>query len=234
MPSPGDVAAARLHKPSRNADHTITRLRPIRSARIPAKGAATATPNPASVTVMLTAISLALKIPVSIGSSGCVEYICRNEQNPATTTPNCREFKAPLLVRGLGFPRTGVMRLVPVFHAIVKMIVGGGAQRQIVQAGQAEPFAQVFIERVELLELARQRGNFLARGSPQKHLITAVHQRGDFPSHHDPSLADPHLSLAEILDQSAAPVARCQCTPTLALHFETQLLQARKAFFKRR
>ena len=93
MPSPGEVAAARLQMPSRNADQTITRLRPILSARIPAIGAATATPNPASVTVMLTAILLAWKIPVSIGSRGCVEYICRKEQKPATTTPNWRELK---------------------------------------------------------------------------------------------------------------------------------------------
>ena len=42
---------------------------------------------------MLTAILLAWKIPVSIGSKGCVEYICRNEQKPATTTPNWRELK---------------------------------------------------------------------------------------------------------------------------------------------
>jgi hypothetical protein len=48
-------AVASAVRASKNADHTITGLRPIRSARIPAKGAETATPRLAMVTVRLTA-----------------------------------------------------------------------------------------------------------------------------------------------------------------------------------
>ncbi len=54
------------------ADHTITGLRPIRSASIPQNGAEIATPKLAPITVRLTASSLVWKPPRSSGSSGCV------------------------------------------------------------------------------------------------------------------------------------------------------------------
>ncbi len=66
------VEVANAVSASRNADHTITGLRPIRSASIPAKGAPSATPRLGTVTVRLTASSLAWKICFSSGSSGCV------------------------------------------------------------------------------------------------------------------------------------------------------------------
>ena len=67
-----EVAARAVATASRNADATITRLRPTRSARRPTAGAASATATVDAVTVRLTAKWVAEKTRISSGSSGCV------------------------------------------------------------------------------------------------------------------------------------------------------------------
>jgi hypothetical protein len=64
-------AASRIGAASRNADHTITRLRPNRSAAAPANGAATATARVDAVTIRLTAAAEEPNSRASIGNSGC-------------------------------------------------------------------------------------------------------------------------------------------------------------------
>jgi hypothetical protein len=69
-PSEGAVAAPNVVRATRAADQTMTRFRPSRSATVPIRGAAIATPVVAAVTVRLTATFDAPKTDVSIGSSG--------------------------------------------------------------------------------------------------------------------------------------------------------------------
>ena len=67
-----EVAASAVASARRNAEATITRLRPTRSARRPTPGAARATAIVDAVTVRLTAKWVAEKTRISIGSSGWV------------------------------------------------------------------------------------------------------------------------------------------------------------------
>src|SRR6185503_7234456 len=81
--------------------------------------------------------------------------------------PPLRTGVSSLLPRSLGFPGTRMTRCVAVFYPVVEMIVGSGAERQVIQAGQTKPFAQVFVEGVQFLELIGLRRNLFSRGSPQ-------------------------------------------------------------------
>src|SRR5580765_387815 len=81
-----DVAANAVATVTTNADPTITRFRPMRSASRPTIGAAIATPIVDAVTVRLTAKCVALNTRISSGRRGCVAYRFRNAVNPARTT----------------------------------------------------------------------------------------------------------------------------------------------------
>ncbi len=65
-------AAPNETSPNKNAEPTMIRRRRKRSASTPAIGAPAATPRLASVSVNLTRCSLAEKIFLNSGSSGCV------------------------------------------------------------------------------------------------------------------------------------------------------------------
>jgi hypothetical protein len=67
-----ELAAAQVGTASRSAETRITRLRFIRSVKVPSSGAATATPNVDALTVQPTADLEAWKSASSKGKSGCV------------------------------------------------------------------------------------------------------------------------------------------------------------------
>src|SRR5206468_2797217 len=81
-----EVAPPRVARPRRAADQTMTRLRPMRSATMPAKGAARATPKVAAVTVRLTAALPTWKRVAKSGRMGWVTKRLRKAQKPASTT----------------------------------------------------------------------------------------------------------------------------------------------------
>ena len=90
------VEAANVVTAIPQADHTMTRFRPSRSATVPMSGAASATPAVAAVIVRLTATFEAPNTDVSSGNRGCVAYSVRNAVKPANTTAMVR--RAGILV----------------------------------------------------------------------------------------------------------------------------------------
>ena len=125
-----------------------------------------------------------------------------------------------------------MMRFVPILYTVVEMIVGGSPERQVVQAGQAQAFAQVFVECVEFLKLLGQRGNLFSRRSPQEHLIAAAYQIRDLGPNQHPGLPDLDLTFTQILKHRTAAITRDQCTRALPLDFKTELFQVAEALVK--
>ena len=70
MPRVVEVAISKVATPSVNAERTMMRLRPMRSAICPTTGAATATPMVDAVIIRLIMTLLAWKTAVSIGRIG--------------------------------------------------------------------------------------------------------------------------------------------------------------------
>ena len=54
--------------------------------------------------------------------------------------------RPPFSLTDLLLPRPMRLARVAILHPIVQMLIGGGAQRHIVQAGQPQRFPQIFIE----------------------------------------------------------------------------------------
>src|SRR5262249_29558724 len=97
---------------------------------------------------------------------------------------------------GFLFPRARMFRPVAIDYAIVEMIVAGCSKRKVVQAGQAEPLAQVLGEIVQCAELFGLRGKFLSTRRTKEHLISAVHQHGDLIAGCDSGFANGNLAAA--------------------------------------
>ncbi len=84
------VAARSVGTASRKAAGTITRLRPKRSATMPAKGAASATASVDAVTTRLIMAGETRNSRASSGNSGCGANNVTNAQKPANTTAAVR------------------------------------------------------------------------------------------------------------------------------------------------
>src|SRR5262245_15698736 len=115
---------------------------------------------------------------------------------------------------------------VAVDDAIVEMIVSGGAERKVVEALEAEAFAEVLIEFVQRAQLIGERGEFLARRRAEEHLIAAMNEVRDFVADHDAGLADADIAAAAIFELGSAAVAHGDSLAAgVAADFETELLQ---------
>ena len=93
---------------------------------------------------------------------------------------------------------------IAILKAVVEVLVRGGAERNVIQAGDAEGFAHIFVESVEGLELRRERGEILAGLGAQEHLIAAADQGRDFASDQNACLVEFHFALACVLDDGSA------------------------------
>jgi hypothetical protein len=81
-----DVAASAVAIAIANADPTITRRKPRRSASRPMPGAARATATVGAVMVKLTSKLEAWKVRARSGNSGCVAYRSTKAAKPASIT----------------------------------------------------------------------------------------------------------------------------------------------------
>src|SRR6478672_9652761 len=79
-----------------------------------------------------------------------------------------------------------------------------------------------------------QRRSFTARGSAQEHLVSGVHQLGDFAAQQEAGFTDPHLAAAEVRDHRAAAVSSHSATAAgFGRAGKSKLLKLGDALFKR-
>src|SRR5690348_7690328 len=88
----------------------MTRLRPNRSATMPANGAASATASVDAVTTRLMRPGVTSKALASMGSSGCGAKMVRKAQNPAKTTAAVRVVERGAAVMDILFIMHGELR----------------------------------------------------------------------------------------------------------------------------
>src|SRR5437867_6674381 len=111
------------------------------------------------------------------------------------------------------------------------MFIGGGAERQVIQTGESEPFPQVFVEIVQFLEMRGQRGNLAAGWSTQEHLVPAIDHHRDFLADDDAGLADLHLHAAGVFHDRGAALALDASSRGSFLHrLKSELLESVEPF----
>jgi hypothetical protein len=129
-------------------------------------------------------------------------------------------------------------RSITILDAIVQMSFGRSAQRNVIQTGEAERFAQILIEDMELLQMDCLRWKLVARRRSQKHLISAIGENADFvPNEYarfaDFDVADVFAAAGSIFDDGRKRAARhSRFAGTLALDVETSGLEVLKSFFE--
>ena len=98
---------------------------------------------------------------------------------------------------------------------------------------KTKSFAQVFVKGVQGLELRRKRGQILARGRAQKHLVAAAHQQSDFVGHQHAGFSELDFTLAGIIDDGSIAAANdFGSLGRFALALETGLLELGEMVFK--
>ena len=102
---------------------------------------------------------------------------------------------------------------ITILDTIVQMSFGRSPQRNVIQTGEAERFAQILIEGMELLQMDRLRWKLVARRRSQKHLISAIGENTDFvPNEYarfaDFDVADVFATAGRVLDDSRKRAAR--------------------------
>src|SRR6266852_4255545 len=73
--------------------------------------------------------------------------------------------------RRLLIPGVDRRAAIAILDAVIEMLVGRGAERKIVEAGQAQSLSQILVESVQRLQVACERRRLAARRSPQEHLV---------------------------------------------------------------
>src|SRR5690242_14001975 len=166
------VAASSVGTASRNAEGTMTRLRPKRSATKPAQGAESSTPNVDAETIQLTRAADTPNSCESMGSRGCGANSARNAQKPANTTAAVRcGIKLIMPQNSEEFYR--ISKLPPYVFAVINEMraKARAAQIDVIDLGMGNPDGAtpraVVSKLVEAARNARNHRYSQSRGIPK-------------------------------------------------------------------